>query len=64
MKKIVFTFVFALVCQSYAWANDYNAHIDEGNRLWAENNITAAQKAFEKAIKLDPEKAIGHARLV
>lgn len=63
MNKTLVALILIGLNISNVFASGYDALIEEGNRHWAENNIKAAQIAFEKAIELNPEMATGHARL-
>jgi len=63
MKRIIVTVIFLVFTLTNVNASEYNKLIEEGNRLWAENNIEGAQAAFEKAIQLNSKAPAAHARL-
>jgi len=63
-KKIVFSLLFFLSSGLSAMAADsVQSLIDEGNRLWSQNQLEAAEAQFKQAIAMDADASLAYARL-
>jgi len=63
MKHFIITAIISLFVFSTSQASTIEDLIVSGNTFWSQGKLTEAENEFNKALKIDPDYSVAHARM-
>ena len=63
MKNIIITAIISLFVMTASQASTLEDLIVSGNTFWSQGNFSEAENEFNKALKIDPDYSVAHARM-